>query len=109
VPMNDALTSTLDEVQQLCDSLLAETDGAVTAAQRASLDAALDCARRLRDALTAPSPTTRLQLRTLVIGIYSGAEMLIRGRSGPLNSRQLQKMSRVRHLANTLRQAIDDQ
>jgi hypothetical protein len=103
----DTLHGPLDEAQALYQALLAGTHGPLTQAQRASIETANGCAGQLRDLVDSTPNAPKLRMRTLVIAIYSGAEMLIRGAGGPLNAPQLEQAKRIRDLATTLRTIVD--
>jgi hypothetical protein len=105
--MIDALREPLDEAQHLYEALLAGAHGPLTQAQRASIETAKSCAGQLRDLVTSTPDAPKLRMRTLVIAIYSGAEMLIRGAGGPLNAPQLENAKRIRDLATALRKIVD--
>ncbi|MCC7205769.1 MAG: hypothetical protein IT323_00590 [Anaerolineae bacterium] len=105
--MIHTLFQPLDEVQTLYQTLLAGAHGPLTQAQRTSIETATGCAGQLRDLVTSMPDAPKLRMRTLVIAIYSGAEMLIRGAGGPLNAPQLEEAKRIRDLATTLRKIVD--
>lgn len=108
ISLADALHGPLDEVQALYQTLLAGTHGPLTQAQRASIETANGCAGQLRDLVNSTPDAPKLRMRTLVIAIYSGAEMLIRGAGGPLNAPQLEEAKHIRDLATALRKIVDN-
>lgn len=105
--MINTLHEPLDEVQTLYQTLLSGAHGPLTQAQRASIETAKSCAGQLRDLIDSTPNAPKLRMRTLVIAIYSGAEMLIRGVGGPLNAPQLENAKRIRDLATALRKIVD--
>lgn len=105
--MSHVLHETLAEIQRLYQGLLAGAHGPLNDAQRASAETANNCAGQLRDLINAIPDAPKLRLRTLVIGIYSGAEMLIRGMGGPLSAAQLECARHIRELATQVRKIVD--
>jgi hypothetical protein len=107
--MFDNLPISVEEVVQRFSTLLDGACGPLNARHKTYAVSALRCAERMRVLLTSyyPKAVSRIELRTMALGIVGGAELLIRDNGGRLTSEQLAYVRRIRTLAATIRSGVD--
>ncbi len=108
--MLDNLPMSVEEVVQRFSTLLDGACGPLNDRHKTYAVTALRCAERMRVLLSAYYPhkaVSRVELRTMALGIVGGAELLIRDNGGRLTSAQLAYVRRIRTLAATIRSGVD--
>jgi hypothetical protein len=107
--MLDNLPLSVEEVVQRFSTLIDGNCGPLNDRHKTYALTALRCAERMRVLLTSHQPRaiSRIELRTMALGIAGGAELLIRDNGGRLTAEQLAYVRRIRTLAASIRSGVD--